>query len=62
MLHPYTCETAYQWLKHFVYVKYGCGKQSEVDVSIYYDEMVSFPFHKVPQNPKSGDNLACVTV
>jgi hypothetical protein len=45
-VHPYALETAYQYLKHFVYVYYGCGKQSEVDVSLNYHAMASFQLHK----------------
>ena len=40
---PYALKTAYQWLKHFVYVKYGCMKRSEVDISLKHDVMASFP-------------------
>ena len=29
-------------LKHFEYVLYGCGKQSEVVVSVPHDVMTSF--------------------
>jgi hypothetical protein len=45
-VHPYALETAYQWLKHFVYVYYGCMKQSEVDISLKHDTMASFPLLK----------------
>jgi hypothetical protein len=39
---PYDLETAYQWLKHFVYVYYRCMKQSEVDISLNNDIIASF--------------------
>jgi hypothetical protein len=45
-VHPYTCEPAYQYLKHFVHVQYRCEKQSEVDVSLNHDVIESFPLHK----------------
>ena len=45
-MHPYALETAYQWLKHFKYVYYGCMKQSEVDISLNHDVMASFALHK----------------
>ena len=59
---PYSLETAYQWLKHFVYIQYGCLKWSEVDISLNYDVMTSFLLHKCPWLPKSGVNLAGVMV
>ena len=34
---PYALETAYQWLKHFVYVAKGCMKWSEVNISLNHD-------------------------
>jgi hypothetical protein len=43
---PYAFETAYQWLKHFEYVYYGCMKQSEVDIRLNHDVMASFPLLK----------------
>ncbi len=43
---PYALETAYQWLKHFLYVYCGCMKWSEVDVSLNHEVMASFPLHK----------------
>jgi hypothetical protein len=45
-VHPYALETAYQWLQHFVYVYYGCMKQSEVDISLKNDVMASFQLLK----------------
>ena len=33
----YALETAYQWLKHFVCVFYGCMKQSVVNISLNHD-------------------------
>ena len=36
-VHSFALETAYQWLKHFVYVYYGCIKWSEVDISLNHD-------------------------
>ena len=33
-MHLDALETAWQWLKHLVYDKYGFGKQSEVDISL----------------------------
>ena len=45
-VHPRALETAYQWLKPFVYVKYGCMKRSEIDISLSHDVMTSFSLHK----------------
>ena len=45
-VHPYSLETTYQWFKHFIYVYYGCMKQSEVDISLNHDVMASFSLHK----------------
>ncbi len=59
---PYTLETAYQGLKHFVYVEYGCMKQSEVDISLNHDVMASFSLHKGPKILISWANLVGVTV
>ncbi len=41
-VHPYALETAYQLLKHFLYVYYGCMKQSEVNISLKHDITASF--------------------
>ncbi len=41
-VHPYALETAKQYLKHISYVLYGCGKQSEVDISFNHDVMAHF--------------------
>jgi len=41
-VHPYTLETAYQRLKHFVYILYEIGKWSEEDVSLKHDILASF--------------------
>jgi len=42
-MHPYyTLETAYQKLKQFEYISYGCGKVSEVNISLKHDIMASF--------------------
>ncbi len=38
-VHPYACEPAYQYLKHFVHVQYRCEKQSEVNVSLNHHAM-----------------------
>ncbi len=43
---PYALETAYQWLKHFVYAYYGCMKWSEVVISLKHDVMASFQLLK----------------
>jgi hypothetical protein len=32
-------------LKHFIYVHYGCMKQSKVDYSLNHDIMASFPLN-----------------
>jgi hypothetical protein len=39
--------------KHFIYVHYGCGKQSKVDYSLNHDIMASFPPHSHPALLKS---------
>ncbi len=36
-VHPYALETAYQWLKHFVYSLYGCMKRFKVGISLKHD-------------------------
>ncbi len=51
-VHSYALETAYQYLKHLFYVKYGCEKQSEVDISLNHHLMALFSLHKLPKNPK----------
>ncbi len=51
---PYALETAYQWLKHFVYVSYGCMKWSEVDISLKHDVMMMFPSLSDPDFPNQG--------
>ena len=61
-VHPNAIETAYQWLKHVVYVACGCGKWYEVDLSLNHDVMTSFLLHKWPTIHKSGANLAGGTV
>jgi hypothetical protein len=43
---PYALETAYQWLKHFVYVYYGCTKQSEANTTLKHEVVASFPLLK----------------
>jgi hypothetical protein len=42
----YAHETAYQGLKHFVYVSYGCMKWSEEDISLKHEVVASFPLLK----------------
>ncbi len=59
-VHSYALDTAYQWLKHIVYVLYGCENQSEVDISLNHDVMASIGIISTPeltQNPKIGGNL-----
>ncbi len=53
-VHPYALGTAYQWLKHFAYVYYGCMKQSEVDISLKHDVVASFPLLRTEQLKKLG--------
>jgi hypothetical protein len=52
-VHPYALETAYLYLKHLVYVIYGCEKQSEVDISLNHHALASFSLHKLPRIQKS---------
>ncbi len=61
-VHAYSLESTYQWLKHSVYVYYGCMKQSGVHISLNHDIRASFSLHKWPWRPKSGADLAGVTV
>ncbi len=61
-VHPYALEPAYQWLKHFVYVLYGCMEWSEVDISLNHEVIATFSLYKWPWVPKSGANLANVMV
>ncbi len=58
----YALETAYQWLKHFLYVYWGCMKWSEVDISLNLGVAASFSLHKWPWLPKYGAKLAGVTI
>ena len=44
------------------YVYYGRMKRSEVDDSLNHDVVASFSLHKWPLLPKSGANLAGVTI
>jgi hypothetical protein len=53
----YAFEPAYQHLKQFVHVLYGCEKQSEVNVSLNHHAMASFPLHKWPRIPKIWGQL-----
>ncbi len=53
-VHPYALETAYQWLKLFVYVYHGCMKQSEKDVSLNHDITASFHSTSDPEAPNLG--------
>jgi hypothetical protein len=57
---PNAHEIAYQCLKNFVYVLYGCMKWSEVVFSLNHDVVASFPLLKWTWIPKSGGNLASV--
>jgi len=41
-------------LKHFIYVQYGCEKQSKVIYSLNHDIMASFTLDSDPELPKSG--------
>jgi hypothetical protein len=52
-VHSYALETAYLYLKHLVYVIFGCEKQSEVDIILNHYAMASFSLRKLPRNPKS---------
>jgi hypothetical protein len=40
-------------LKHFMYVQYGCGKQSAVVYSLNHNIMASFPPNRHKGLPKS---------
>jgi len=49
--------------KHFIYVHYGCGKQSEVDYSLNHDIMASFPLDSHPESLKTHHSgFSSVTV
>ncbi len=41
-LHPHALETAYQWLKHFICMYYGCVMHSGVVYSLNNDTTTSF--------------------
>ncbi len=43
---PYAFETAYQCLKHFIYVLHGSMKRSEVGIRLDRDVMTSFSLLK----------------
>ena len=59
---PYALERAYQCLKHFIHVLYGCMKWFEMDVSLNHEVVASFLLFKWTWIPKSGGNLASVMV
>ena len=45
-VHSHALETAYQWLKHFVYAYYGYMKWSEVNISLNHEFIASFSLSK----------------
>jgi hypothetical protein len=48
-VHSYTYVPHWKVKKHFIYVHYGCGKQSKVDYSLNHDIMASFPLDSHPE-------------
>jgi hypothetical protein len=48
-VHSYAYVPHWKVKKHFIYVHYGCGKQSEVDYSLNHDIMASFPLDSHPE-------------
>ncbi len=40
--------------KHFIYVHYGCGKQSKMDYSLNHGNMASFPLDSHPELLKTN--------
>ena len=61
-VHLHALEKAYQWLTHCIYAWYRCMKWFEVDISFNHDIMPSSSLHMWTLTPKSGANLAGVTV
>jgi hypothetical protein len=49
-VHSYALEAAYLYLKHLVYVLYGCEKESEVDISLNHHVMASFSLHNLSKS------------
>jgi hypothetical protein len=45
-------------LKHFIYIHYGCGKQSAVVYSLNHNIMASFQPDSCQELPKSDPSLA----
>ncbi len=57
-VHPYAYQQQMMVLKHFFYIKYGCGEQSLVVYSL--DNVIMPSFHSSPSDPKlpkSGPTL-----
>ncbi len=47
--HSYAYVPHWRVEKYFIYVHYGCGKQSKVDYSLNNDVMASFPLDSHPE-------------
>ena len=52
-VHSYAYVPHWKVKKHFIYLHYGCGKQSKVVYSLNHDIMASFPLDSHPELPKS---------
>ncbi len=53
-VHLYAYVNHWKVKKHFIYVHYGCGKQSKVDYSLNQDIMASFPLDSHPELLKTN--------
>jgi hypothetical protein len=47
-VHPYTYPQHMIVIKHFIYIKYGCGMQSMVVCNLNHDTMTQFVIHLTP--------------
>ncbi len=62
-VHSYAYVNHWKVKKHFIYVHYGCGKQSKVDYSLNHDTMASFPLDSHPELLKTNPSgFSSVTV
>ncbi len=53
-VHSYAYVPLWKVKKHFIYVHYGCGKQSKVDYSLNHDIKASFPLDSHPELLKTN--------
>ncbi len=62
-VHSYAYVSHKKVEKHFIYVNYGCGKQSKGDNSLNHDIMASFPLNSHPELLKTNHSgFSSITV